>query len=39
VGIDNVVEEEEFNQFDKITSFDTSYNEEKASLISTESFL
>jgi hypothetical protein len=25
VGIENVVEEEEYNQFDKIPSFDTSY--------------
>jgi hypothetical protein len=65
VGIENVVEEEECNQFDEIPSFDTSYNpqllgtnktpylrcdhseknpyieikEEKASLISAESFL
>jgi hypothetical protein len=65
VGIENVIEEEEYNQFDKIPSFDTSYNpqllginktpylrsdhseknpytetkEEKASLISAESFL
>jgi hypothetical protein len=26
VGIENVVEEEEYNQFDEIPSFDTSYN-------------
>jgi hypothetical protein len=64
VGIENVVEEEEYNQFDEIPSFDTSYKpqllgsnktpylrsdlvknpyteikEEKASLISAESFL
>jgi hypothetical protein len=64
VGIENVVEEEEYNQFDEIPFFDTSYKpqlfgtnktsylrsaivknpyteikEEKASLISTESFL
>jgi hypothetical protein len=65
VGIENVVEEEEYNQFDKIPSFDTSYKpqllgnnktlylrsvhsekntyteikEEKANLISVESFL
>jgi hypothetical protein len=65
VGIENVVEEEEYNQFDEIPSFDTSYKpqllgtnktpylrsnhseknpytkikEEKASLISTKSFL
>jgi hypothetical protein len=25
VGIENVVEEEEYNQFDEIPSFDTSY--------------
>jgi hypothetical protein len=25
VGIENVVEEEEYNQFDEISSFDTSY--------------
>jgi hypothetical protein len=25
VGIENVVEEEEYNQFDEIQSFDTSY--------------
>jgi hypothetical protein len=25
VGIENVVEEEEYNQFDQISSFDTSY--------------
>jgi hypothetical protein len=25
VGIENVVEEEEYNQFDQIPSFDTSY--------------
>jgi hypothetical protein len=25
VGVENVVEEEEYNQFDKIPSFDTSY--------------
>jgi hypothetical protein len=25
VGIENVVEEEEYNQFDKIPSLDTSY--------------
>jgi hypothetical protein len=25
VGIENVVEEEEYNQFDEILSFDTSY--------------
>jgi hypothetical protein len=25
VGIENVVEEEEYNKFDKILSFDTSY--------------
>jgi hypothetical protein len=25
VGIENVVEEEEYNKFDKIPSFDTSY--------------
>jgi hypothetical protein len=64
VGIENVVEEEEYNKSDDIQSFDTSYRpqlfgtnkhrtceativknpyteikEEKASLISTESFL
>jgi hypothetical protein len=64
VGIENVVEEEEYNQFDEIPSFDTSYKpqlfgnsktlylrsdhsenpyteikEERASLISAESFL
>jgi hypothetical protein len=65
VGIENVVEEEEYNQFDEVPSFDTSYKpqlfgtdkipylqsnhseknpyteikEEKASLISAESFL
>jgi hypothetical protein len=40
VGIENIVEEEEeYNQFDEIPSFDTSYKEEKASLISVESFL
>jgi hypothetical protein len=26
VGIENVVEKEEYNQFDQIPSFDTSYN-------------
>jgi hypothetical protein len=26
VGIENVVVEEEYNQFDEILSFDTSYN-------------
>jgi hypothetical protein len=26
VGIENVIEEEEYNQFDEIPSFDTSYN-------------
>jgi hypothetical protein len=25
VGVENVVEEEKYNQFDYITSFDTSY--------------
>jgi hypothetical protein len=25
VGVENVVEEEEYNQFDEIPSFDTSY--------------
>jgi hypothetical protein len=25
VGVENVVEEEEYNQFDEITSFNTSY--------------
>jgi hypothetical protein len=25
VGIENIAEEEEYNQFDKIPSFDTSY--------------
>jgi hypothetical protein len=25
VGIENIVEEEEYNQFDEIPSFDTSY--------------
>jgi hypothetical protein len=25
VGIENVVEEEEYNQFDELPSFDTSY--------------
>jgi hypothetical protein len=25
VGIENVIEEEEYNQFDEITSFDTLY--------------
>jgi hypothetical protein len=25
VGVENVVEEEEYNQFDKIPSFNTSY--------------
>jgi hypothetical protein len=65
IGVENVVEEEEYNQFDEIPSFDTSYKprllgtnktpylrsdhseknsytkikEEKASLISVESFL
>jgi hypothetical protein len=65
VGTENVVEEEEYKQFDEIPSFDTSYKpqlfgtnktsylrgdhseknpyteikEEKASLISTESFM
>jgi hypothetical protein len=26
VGVENVVEEEEYNQFDEIPSFDTSFN-------------
>jgi hypothetical protein len=65
VGVENVVEEEEYNHFDEISSFDTSYRsrllgtnktpylqsnhseknpytelkEEKASLITAESFL
>jgi hypothetical protein len=65
IGVENVVEEEEYNQFDEIPSFDTSYKprllgtnktlylqsdhseknpnteikEEKASLISVESFV
>jgi hypothetical protein len=65
LGIENVVEEEEYNRFDELPSFDTSckpqllgtnktpylrsdhseknsyieIKEEKASLISTESFL